>query len=205
MLTGKRILLLGAGGTSSAVAFALADAGCSIIIANRTVGKAEELSIRLNAAAHKSCAKAINSLCIAEHAAECDAIVNVSSVGAAGTLAAYSPLAAVTLPPSPAHIERNRQEAERVLDRISRETMLSDVVLASGGTPFLRMAAARRFPTLDGIPMVVNQAIESFWILHFAELERRGALKPELARVMRELNRSFRSPSAAPASPAESP
>ncbi|MEW4527865.1 MAG: shikimate dehydrogenase [Maioricimonas sp. JB045] len=47
-LDGKRVLLLGAGGVSRAIGFALARAGCIVTIANRTKARARELSEQLD-------------------------------------------------------------------------------------------------------------------------------------------------------------
>ncbi|WP_289151039.1 shikimate dehydrogenase [uncultured Salipiger sp.] len=54
--SGRRILLAGAGGAASAIAFALAEAGAeALTILNRTAEKAEDLAARV-AAAYPSCA-----------------------------------------------------------------------------------------------------------------------------------------------------
>lgn len=49
-LAGHRALVLGAGGAARAVAFALAEAGMTLVIANRTVRRAEELAAAVAAA-----------------------------------------------------------------------------------------------------------------------------------------------------------
>lgn len=47
-LAGRRALLLGAGGSARAVAFALAEEGCEVVIANRTGAKAQDLAEAVN-------------------------------------------------------------------------------------------------------------------------------------------------------------
>ena len=89
---------------------------------------------------------------------DADVIINTTTKGAAGALEHYSALA-----PADAH---NRRAAERIMDRIPRRALLSDVVINAGGTPFLRAARAGGFRTLDGPPMVKHQAVEAFRLLH---------------------------------------
>jgi shikimate dehydrogenase len=48
-LSGRSVLLLGAGGVARAIAVALADAGARLIISNRTIGRAEALARQLKA------------------------------------------------------------------------------------------------------------------------------------------------------------
>ena len=182
-LGGQTVLLLGAGGTSAAVAFALAGRGAHVVIVNRTLGKAAALAARVGG----SCGsyEELSAL-----AASADVIVNMSTVGAAGPLEHFSPLGPAELPVTDENIRRNLDRASEVLTRIQPDTILSDVVIATGGTPFLRQAAERGFEVLDGIPMVIGQAIEAFWILHGRELEPRGISKQNVASVMRQAARS---------------
>ena len=74
---GRKVLLLGAGGAASAIAFALADAGvASLTIANRTMAKAEDLA-RAVGAAFPSVAVAAGPAEPAGH----DMVVNATSLG----------------------------------------------------------------------------------------------------------------------------
>jgi shikimate dehydrogenase len=184
-ISGKRILLLGAGGTSRAVAFALANRGCPLTISNRTMAKAQALCDALNAFFGTDVAVAIAESATADSVSNCDVIVNVSSVGSAGPLESYSPLAPVLLPPTPEHIQANQRAAEQVMNRIPSRTVLSDVVITATGTPLLRLAKEKGFTVLDGIPMVINQAVESFRILHSAALQALGVSFSQLESVMR--------------------
>lgn len=153
-IRGRSILILGAGGTSAAIAFALAARGARITIVNRTTS-----------------ATIIGEDCIPALAPHADVIINTTTKGSAGPLEQYSALAPAILPATNENLARNAFEAERVLKTIRSHAILSDVVIAPQPTPFLRSARQAGFTTLDGIPMVVNQAAAAFWILHRAELE----------------------------------
>jgi len=81
--TGKRALVLGAGGSSRAVVYGLAEAGCaSIVLLNRTLDKAENLL-----AAMRQLFPAVPMLArslpegVAASAADADLIVNCTSLG----------------------------------------------------------------------------------------------------------------------------
>jgi shikimate dehydrogenase len=73
-LTGCGAVVVGAGGAGRAVAFALADAGCAVHVANRTVEKAEELA----GAVEGATAGGLETL---DRVREADVLVNATSVG----------------------------------------------------------------------------------------------------------------------------
>ena len=82
-LDGCAVLILGAGGSAKAVAFALAQIGCKITIANRTHRRAVELDASLRAA-FEGCASRVVTLDEEELAGEvskADLVVNTTSVG----------------------------------------------------------------------------------------------------------------------------
>ena len=185
-LPGKRVLMLGAGGTACAVAFALAERGVRLHIVNRTADKAAALASRVNAVYRDGCATASGDVDMDRLAATADIVVNVSTIGSAGVLAEYVALGPVDLPATPDSLRRNRDQAMLILDRIPRSAILSDVVIADGGTPLLRSARGRGFQVLDGVPMVINQAVEAFWTLHGQELSPQQVCKGDVARTMRK-------------------
>jgi shikimate dehydrogenase len=82
---GKRVLVLGAGGSARAVVYGLATSGATaIIVANRTQERASELATTMQAhVAHSQCAIMAVSLPadLAAHAASCDLIINSTSLG----------------------------------------------------------------------------------------------------------------------------
>jgi shikimate dehydrogenase len=183
-LQGKRIVMLGAGGTASSVAFVLAGRGAGLVIVNRTPRRAEDLAGRVNRYFRAPAAGFAAEVDIAGYLTTADAVVNVSTKGSSGSLEAYSALAPAELPTTPRNIEANLAEAERLMALIPKHAVLSDVVLGDTETPFLRAGRARGFITMDGVPMVVNQGVEAFWILHGAQLEGKGIAKDRVAEVM---------------------
>lgn len=184
-LKNKRAVILGAGGTGNAVAFALAEHGMRVVILNRTAEKARELAEKINHHFGNDAAAFGGEDKIAEEVAHADAVINVSTKGSAGVLRPYSALAPAVLPATPENIKKNIEEAERILGLIPKSTVLSDIVLTEKGTPFLRSAKEGGFTTLDGLPMVVNQGAEAFWILHGQELEGKGVTKKKVEEAMK--------------------
>jgi shikimate dehydrogenase len=73
-LDGRDAVVVGAGGAGRAVAFALADAGCAVHVANRTVETAEELA----ASVGEATAGGLDTL---DRVAGADVLVNATSVG----------------------------------------------------------------------------------------------------------------------------
>jgi len=80
---GGRAMILGAGGSAKAVAFALAGAGCEVIIANRTLSRAEELSKAVGAVFGRDKSKAIGieRERLAREMQDVNLLVNTTSVG----------------------------------------------------------------------------------------------------------------------------
>ncbi len=78
-LAGRRALLLGAGGSARAVAFALSGEGCEVVVANRTWGKAQALAEAVSREG-RGCASAAGW---GEDAGRVDLIVNATSLGLA--------------------------------------------------------------------------------------------------------------------------
>lgn len=82
-IDGHKAVILGAGGSAKAIAFALAGAGCDLVIANRTRERAEDLSKALNGVVGqgKSRAVGLDGEVLAEVIREADLLVNTTSVG----------------------------------------------------------------------------------------------------------------------------
>lgn len=82
-LDGSRVLILGAGGSAKAVSFALAEIGCEIAIANRTVERAEQLAEGLNAVFGNRTAKAVGMQreVLKSEVEKADILINSTSVG----------------------------------------------------------------------------------------------------------------------------
>ena len=183
------VVLIGAGGTANAIAFALAARGVRLRIVNRTVARAEALarSIERHLARQPEHAGtwvlARGEEDLADAVRDADAVVNASTKGS-GATEGYSALAAVEFPSSPSRIEENHQRAIAVLQEMPAHALVADIVLGGGETATLRLARATGPPTLDGIPMVVEQAIEAFRIVHKADVAWHGISRERIAEIM---------------------
>jgi len=145
----KRVVILGAGGAARAVAFALLEEKLSsLIIANRTLAKAEGLasSLAKHAANNKinteiaavpwPSSKVIKAL------ESCQLIVNCTSLGMWSTsYEEKSPLASNLIPEG---------------------ALVYDLVYNPSETPLLRMARKAGASTIGGLPMLVYQGAASF-------------------------------------------
>ncbi|MGC8863435.1 MAG: shikimate dehydrogenase [Armatimonadota bacterium] len=80
-IDGCRVLILGAGGSAKAVAFALAKIGCRIVVANRTFERAVELVESLRAVESNARAARLHRDELAREIADVDLVVNTTSVG----------------------------------------------------------------------------------------------------------------------------
>ncbi|WP_100964825.1 shikimate dehydrogenase [Bosea sp. FBZP-16] len=128
--SGRRVLLLGAGGAANAVAFALAEAGvASLAIANRTRAKSQDLARRLAQAFPELRVELDNP-----DSAECDIVVNGTSLG----------LAAGDALPVDA-------------SRLSPDYIVADVIMQPRLTALLAAAQARGCRIHYGLPMLECQ------------------------------------------------
>lgn len=133
-LENSRILLLGAGGAAKGVILPLlAKNPMSIIIANRTVSKAEALTEQFNDDRLTACGFEQTS------AASYDVIINATSASLSGKLPAIAG------------------------STISENTVCYDMVYGKALTPFLNWAKSQgAIKVIDGIGMLVGQAAVSF-------------------------------------------
>lgn len=133
-LKGCKILLLGAGGAAKGVILPLlAQAPTSIVIANRTVSKAEKLCQQFNSEKLSACSFEEASQ------AQYDVIINATSASLSGSV-----------PPISA-------------DLINANVVCYDMVYGKGLTPFLSWAQQlHAAQIIDGLGMLVGQAAESF-------------------------------------------
>lgn len=125
----RRILLAGAGGAASAIAFALAEAGAeALTILNRTASRAEDLAARV-AAAYPSCAT--NGTGAAGDVGGYDLIANATSAG----LRAGDPL------PLP-------------VEALHAGQVVAEAIMEPAETPLLAEARARGATVHPGLPML---------------------------------------------------
>lgn len=183
-LKDKMVVLLGAGGTANAIAFALAEKGAGLVILNRTVAKAEELAVRINRYFRREAARFAGRDALKEKISGADAIVSIID-DQRSDLDKFSMLASITLPVTEEHIARNLAEAEKLLQKLSKAVVISDVMLRDHDTATIAQAKAMGFETLDGLPMVLNQAIEAFCLVNKEILLSTGADQKTVAKIMK--------------------
>lgn len=135
---GARILLLGAGGAARGVILPLLSYGCSIVIANRTFAKAEQLAQLFS---HRGEIKAETFAALGEP--HFDVIINATASGLQGDI-----------PAIPSSL-------------ITPDVRLYDMFYQQGLTPFLswgsQLGAAQ---WSDGLGMLVGQAAHAFMLWH---------------------------------------
>lgn len=131
----KEVLLLGAGGASRGIAFALKDFGYkNITIANRTVEKAEKLIEELGTGNASSLTEAEQNL------NKYGIVIQATSSGLAGS--------AFAMPIS--------------LENLKEQTIVADIVYNPLMTPFLLEAEKRNAVVVTGIGMFVHQGAIAF-------------------------------------------
>ena len=140
---GKKVVLLGAGGAAKAVALALGKAGACVSICNRNAARAEELC-KLMPEQLSPRKFTIKELC--KQAGEADLLVNCTSLGMEGTGADFEDLSFV--------------EALRL------GAAVCDAVYAPLETRLLKAARTRGLRTMNGLGMLVGQAVLA--LEHFA-------------------------------------
>lgn len=132
----RRVLLLGAGGAARGIAFALAGAGATVDIWNRTGERADRLASDVRDAG--LAAAAVQTPVVAAYAC----IVNTTSVGMEGT--------------------GTEDDVPYPLAGASPGTLVADIVYRPAETTFLREARAAGLPVLGGLPMLIYQGALGF-------------------------------------------
>jgi len=135
---GKKVVLIGAGGAARAIAIELALVGVrEIIVVNRNVEKAQELSCHLKekTSCESSSAQLGDNYVIPENT---DIVINATCIGMYPNLTERVPVDIESFKP---------------------HMIVSDVIINPPQTSFLQEAASKGCTTLDGLGMVVNQAV----------------------------------------------
>ncbi|WP_407049168.1 shikimate dehydrogenase [Methyloraptor flagellatus] len=130
--SGGQALVLGAGGAARAVVWALASRGLKVRIVNRTRARAEELATRLGAVAH-DWSEAEALL------GQTRVLVNTTSLGMSG-----------------------KGDLDLDLAALPATALVTDIVYVPLETPLLARARARGNPTVDGLGMLLHQAVPGF-------------------------------------------
>jgi shikimate dehydrogenase len=147
-----RALVLGAGGAARAVTAGLLDRGMAqVVVANRTLARAEELVALAP--------KRVTAVAWSDVPAQLPGtklLVNTTSLGMAG-----QPALGLDLRPLPA------------------DAVVSDIVYVPLETPLLRDARQRGLRTVDGLGMLLHQAVPGF--------ERWFGVRPDVTADLRAL------------------
>ena len=154
-IDGRDAVVVGAGGAGRAVAFALADAGAAVHIANRTVERAESLAADVPDAT-------AGGLDTRDRIREADLLVNATSVG----------------------MEPDDDETPAPAEYLHADLAVLDAVYAPIETRLLREATEAGATTIDGAWMLLFQGVEAFerWTGRNAPVEAmNGALRAELS------------------------
>lgn len=131
----KKAVVLGAGGAAKAVCHALLEAGFTEIqVTNRTFARAQELAAAFG---KKLSAKEWDTRANLLEGA--DLLVNTTSLGMAG-----------------------KEPLELALDALPRHALVTDIVYVPLVTPLLTQAEKRGNPIVDGLGMLLHQAVPAF-------------------------------------------
>lgn len=152
--SGRRALLLGAGGAARAAAFALCQEGAaSLVIANRTLERAKALAADLSADGASISAIAADDAALNDAALNADLIVNSTSVGMRhGGAEGQTPLAGGLIP---------------------HDAVALDMVYNPQHTPLLAAARSAGARAVGGMPMLIYQGAAAFemWTGRVAPVE----------------------------------
>ena len=152
--SGRRALLLGAGGAARAAAFALCQEGAAaIVIANRTLERAETLAADLSSDGVSVSALATDDAALNDAALNADLIVNSTSVGMRhGGAEGQTPLAGGLIP---------------------HDAVALDMVYNPQHTPLLAAARSAGARAVGGMPMLIYQGAAAFemWTGRVAPVE----------------------------------
>lgn len=152
--SGRRALLLGAGGAARAAAFALCQEGvASLAIANRTLERAAALASELNSDGASISAIAADDAALNDAALNADLIVNSTSVGMRhGGAEGQTPLAGGLIP---------------------HGAVALDMVYNPQHTPLLAAARSAGARAVGGMPMLIYQGAAAFemWTGRVAPVE----------------------------------
>lgn len=141
-IDGAYIVILGAGGTGRAIAYTLMDRECNIVILNRTVEKSKMLAAEVSNGSASVEWGSLTEDSLSMHLSKADIVINSTSVG-------MKPMDCET--PIPKSLLR-------------RGLTVFDVVYSPLETRLLMEAKEAGAQTIDGLEMLLNQALESFKI-----------------------------------------
>jgi shikimate dehydrogenase len=142
---GMRVLLVGAGGASAAIAFALAEAGVrALVVANRTVAKAEQIAARVTQAFPN-----VPAAAGPPDPTGFDMVVNTTPLGT-----------------------REGDALPLDVSLLTPEMLVAEIIVKPPRTPLLEAAEQRGCRTQPGLPMLDCQIDE---VLAFLRLDQPAA------------------------------
>ena len=147
----KTALVIGAGGASRAIILALLNAGIrNIFIANRTIERAEKLATQM---AERCSAHTMED--IEKLLGQTDILINTTALGMKGN-----------------------EPLELKLENLPESAIVTDVVYNPLRTPLLQHAEKLNLETVDGIGMLLHQAVPGF--------EKWFGFRPRVTPALRE-------------------
>ena len=147
----KSALVVGAGGASTAIILALLNAGIEkIFVANRTIERAEKLAARIGKQCSAHTMTEIEGLL-----AQTDILINTTALGMKGN-----------------------EPLELKLDKLPTSAIVTDIVYNPLKTSLLQQAEKLNLKTVDGIGMLLHQAVPGF--------EKWFGLRPSVTPELRE-------------------
>lgn len=141
---GKKVLLLGAGGTCRAVVAVLLSLGvASVIIANRTLHRAQQLvdAFKEISPSQRLLAVGYQDRAFDDALSTADLIVNTTALGLRGEALDFLSL-----------------------EQLKRSVSLYDMVYSAAGTPLIRSARAAGIRCVDGFALLAAQGDDAFYL-----------------------------------------
>lgn len=148
--TAKTALVLGAGGAARAVIWSLADRGLDVHVVNRSRARADDLAIQFKGVTAHDWSE------IGRLLERADVLVNTTPLGMDG-----------------------KDELDLDLAPLSTEALVTDIVYAPLITPLLARAQTRGNKIVDGLGMLLHQAVPGF--------ERWFGVRPQVTPELRAL------------------
>lgn len=161
-ISGKKVVLMGAGGAARAIAFSLAKAGAEISIANRTVSRARVLASTIEKRFGASAKPlGLERPELARVVKQADVLINATTAG----------------------MHPNVKQTLVTANMMHRGLVVNDIVYKPLETRLLREAKRAGAKTVDGLGMLVHQGALAFEIW----TRRRAPIKVMEAAARREL------------------
>lgn len=143
---GRRVLVLGAGGAAKAVAFKLLEAGAAeLVVANRTVARAEALCAQVAAAGIRACD--FMPATLKDHAKHSDLVVNCTNLGMTGVAGQFEDLT--------------------FLEELPAHAGVYDLIYSPRKTALLARAEQLGLQNANGLGMLIWQGV--YALEHFAD------------------------------------